>query len=617
MWLAGTAGLTAQVQQQPRARPSIDVGATVDVGPVSGGWYPWYEVVADPTNPDNLIVCGSKWDAKNNSLYGFVYSSADAGKTWSATLEDKNSTWVSEQSCAFGVKGKAYLVSEASKVIDGEPYHELGTTRIFVSNDAGQTWNEAARTTWADHSSSVVDTNAGPNENHLYTFFNDPFTKISGSTENATYGETRRFSLLRLFTFNDGDKQVTTSTVSPQMEALHYHGSLPMKVMILRDGSLLCVFYAGVTARDGSPTVMIGAVRTDRTRLSLSDPVEIARASPMSIKSQACYISEFAAAYDSSKDQIYLAYPALKNGQCSFLLTTSLDGGITWSKGRWIPQPETMSHRVHVPAMAVNRNGVLGLMWRDEPISDCWYFAASSNHGQTFSPAQALSQCSSRRTLVLTESSAFLFFRSAVIAPASKPQAAISLRVVSTGNHIWRSIGSLIATSDGVFHPTWIETGSGEGQLRTTAVVVGSSGGKYLRPLPLREEAARDITQQVELLYGGSEHYDISSDTLTLDVILKNKSDEQIRAPLLIKAITASGEAGKVEIANASNELPGPGAIWDLSRALLRGTLEPGATTKPYSLVFRIPHDYAPLKETELLVMELKVLARTIAPKHQ
>src|ERR1700726_3570577 len=123
-----------------------------EASPKTGGWFPWYELASDPTNPNNLIACGSRWDAQDNAFYGFVYSTADGGRTWRTALEDKNSTWVTEQSCAFGVRGEAYFVSEASNVFEGKPHHDVGTTRIFLSHDAGGGWTEAARSNWADYS---------------------------------------------------------------------------------------------------------------------------------------------------------------------------------------------------------------------------------------------------------------------------------------------------------------------------------------------------------------------------------------------------------------------------------------------------------------------------------
>ena len=152
---------------------------TSEASPKNGGWFPWYELASDPGNPHNLIACGSRWDAQDNAFYGFVYSTVDGGKTWHTALEDKNSTWVTEQSCAFGVQGEAYFVSEASNVIEGQPHHDVGTTRIFVSHDAGRGWTEGAKSNWADYSASIVETQAGPNQNRLYTFYNDVYSTNS------------------------------------------------------------------------------------------------------------------------------------------------------------------------------------------------------------------------------------------------------------------------------------------------------------------------------------------------------------------------------------------------------------------------------------------------------
>src|SRR6202041_2929417 len=141
------------------------LNARVQASPAGGGWYPWYEIAASPTDANHLIVCGTRWDVRSNAFHGFVYSTSDSGKTWNVALEDTNSDWVSEHSCAFGVDGKTYFVSEASEIVDGVPSYKGGTTRIYVSTDAGRTWAEDARTAWADYSASVVDTRPGPDQN--------------------------------------------------------------------------------------------------------------------------------------------------------------------------------------------------------------------------------------------------------------------------------------------------------------------------------------------------------------------------------------------------------------------------------------------------------------------
>jgi hypothetical protein len=595
----------AGAQEQHLTTPPVAFRSAVKISPPGGGWYPWYEAAADPTDPNRLIVCGSKWDAKDNALYGFVFSSLDGGKSWSPALEDKNSTWVSEQSCAFGVNGKAYFVSEASKVIDGFPHHNVGTTRIFVSNDGGHTWVSAAETSWADYSASVVDTVPGPNQNRLYTFFNDDdFGKIDPAKDQSEPSGNR----IGLITFKDGDQQVTGPVVNPNMRALGLQGSYPENALLLKDGSLLSLYFGGPTGAG----LTLGVVRTNRDRAELAAPVVVvSRREPQ----QEQFCSGDASAYDRSQDRVYVAYPTFQDGRCTLMLTVSADGGATWSEGQLILQPDTVSHGVQNPAMAFNRNGILGVMWRDEPVSDCWYFAASADKGKSFTPAQALSQCVAGRPPSLTESNAFLRMVGTLWVPSdpSKPESSSGrlvpgLQVLDARDTVWRN-DSLTATSDGVFHPVWIEVGSGEGQLRTAAIIVGASGETPSDPLPLREKGSRDISQEVAVLYGGDQHYDISSSTLTVEVVLENKSSKPMQAPIFLKALTLDSKLGKLKIANASNGASGPGAIWDLSNAVPSGGLQPGATTEPYALVFDIPKSAVPLWEVELVSMQLEVLA--------
>lgn len=596
----------AGAQQLQLTPPPVAIRARNKISPHAGGWYPWYQVTADPTDPEKLIVCGSRWDSQDNALYGFVFSSLDGGQSWTTALEDKSSTWVSEQSCAFGVNGKAYFVSQASKVIDGSPAPEQGTTRIFVSNDAGRTWSSPAKTSSADYSASVVDTVPGPNQNRLYTFFNDP---VSNSIDPPKEQSEPNGNRVGLISYKDGDKRVTGPIFNPKMRALGLQGTFPNPAFLLKDGSLLTLYLGGAAGAERA----LGAVRTNRDRDELADPVIITSRKGFSQGERGekeC--TGDAATYDPLQGQIYVAYQI--DGQCQLMLTTSVDGGTTWSQGQPILQPDTMGYGFQDPAIAFNHNGVLGLMWRDEPTSDCWYFAASADRGKTFTPAHPLSQCVADRRLSLTESNAFLRMGGTLWVPSdpSNPQSPSGrlvpgLQVLDSRGDVWRN-DSLTATSDGIFHPVWIEAGSGEGQLRTASVIVGASGEKPQAPLRMREKDAYDISQEVAVIYGGDQHYDISSSTLTVEVVLKNKSSKPIQAPVLLKALTLDSKFGKLKIANASNGGSGPGAIWDLSNAVPSKGLQPGATTEPCSLVFYIPDGVAPSGEVEVVSMQFEVL---------
>jgi hypothetical protein len=310
------------------------------------------------------------------------------------------------------------------------------------------------------------------------------------------------------------------------------------------------------------------------------------------------------------KDRVYLIY---RDERCRYALTVSDDDGTTWSKGKEIPQPDTTSHDYFAPDMAVNRDGTLGLMWRDSIVSDCWYFSASSDSGGTFTSAVPLSQCGGPASLSPVRSSAFLN-STGVISDILKPElpGSLGLTVLNYQNAVWGSNRALIASSDGAFHAVWIEVGDGEGQLRTATVAVGSSGHTGLIAPILDDGKASDVTEQVAILYGGDQRYDVSSGTLSIRLVLKNKSSQPLRAPILLKAATLTSKTFRIEVANSDNGLSGPGAIWDLTPAIPRGVLDSGATSKPYLLKFRVQFRAAPVQggfPWELLSVKLKALS--------
>lgn len=535
--------------------------------------------------------------------------------TWHTALEDKSSAWVSEQSCAMSRNGEVYFVSEASRVIDGEQHHELGTARIFVSRDGGQSWTEKAKTTWADHSVSVIDVNHAGNGSRFYTFFNRLTSESGHGDKNPAYGVVRRSSVVGMFSFKDDANHVTEPSVDDEMGSHHYEGALPMKAIVLNDGSLLCLYYAGLNIGSDHYT-MIGAVRTERSRLDSSEPVEIARAPAIIVQPEVCTISDFAAAYDGLEDLVYVAYPALIEGQCHLVLKTSSDGGTTWSKERDTRQPLTLSHRYYSPAMAFNHLGILGLMWRDEPVSDCWYFSASFDKGVTFTPAEPLSRCFERRSAFLADANLFLRVASNSRTPSdpsgtgsSSLNPVLNLNVIDGQDHVWRNLNSLAASPDGVFHPVWIEQGNGRGQMRTASVRVGSPAEKKIPSLQFDESKAADITGSFSLLQGSRPHYDPNSGTLTVRIMLRNRSDKPVRIPVLLQADALTSDSAQVQISNADNGLVGVGAAWNLAKAIPAGTLAPGATTPPYFLIFRITQaGSSPEPERLILQLRLKVL---------
>lgn len=554
----------------------------------AGGWFPWYELASDPADPANLIICGSRWDAGDNAFYGFVSSTTDDGRSWRTALEDKNSTWVSEQSCAFGVRDEAYFVSEASHVIDGRPYHNRGTTRIFLSRNAGQTWTEAARTTWADYSASVVDTRDGFNQNRLYTFYNDVYPDVASDGGVETEG-----TAVSAFSFKDDEIKVRGPL---SLTKFRYQGSYPQRAFILKDGSLITTYF-GRLRRLGREYAVIGAVRSNSDRTQFSDNVIVQV--PLT-KVRNCYPDDFAAAYDPIGDRILIAYPWWNRGECRLFLKSSRSGGRRWTMGRPLPPPLTKSRRFFSPAMAVSRDGILGLLWRDEPVSDCWYFSASRDNGHHFITPIPLTTCSQHKRRLADFGASLRTSTSPAGDGVSDPK--LTLHLVDSRNHTWRNLGALAVTADGAFHAAWVEAGGGNGELKAATILVTRSRN----PAAV---ARVDVTDRLVPLYGGAQYYDRNHNTVTVQIVLRNKSTTAIRAPLLLSVLEMKSRLRGLVIVNSSNGLSNRGATWDVSEALPAGCLQPGDATAPIALVFQIPRGEAPAGEVEVLSLQFKAFA--------
>src|ERR1700722_12228242 len=197
---------------------------------VRDGWHPWYEIKVDPNSSKNLIICGTKWDAAHNAPVGFVYASSDAGSTWQTALEDRASEWVTEQSCAFGSNHRAYFISAAAKRTDGRVQQELGTARLFVSNDSGAHWEEATKTGFADYSTSAVSSPSGS----LFTFFNYWNTADEAKHWGGSVG---------LLVFSSNGKEVNGPIFDPKMRNLDYRGIFPSNAIALKSGAVVALYY--------------------------------------------------------------------------------------------------------------------------------------------------------------------------------------------------------------------------------------------------------------------------------------------------------------------------------------------------------------------------------------
>jgi hypothetical protein len=565
---AGTCGLASSSSHR-----RMVVGWNVPVTPPEGSHLNWYEMKADPEDANNLIVCGAMRSAKDNAYYGVLYSSRDGGKSWRQVIEDRGSTWVSEQSCAFGEHHRAYFVSEASEVVDGELHHSLGTTRIFVSRDGGESWLETAKTGWADFSSSVVARTHGSDARELYVFYNSD----SNLNKVKQLGSTLDF-----FTVSEDGATVSQRQTVPGMAERNYQGVYPSSSVMLNDGTPIALYTA---AKETESVNGIAGSELGVVRFSAVGPPALTVVATPSSKNEptACFASlSNSLAYDRAHDRLFVAYNDFTRGHCAVMLANSGDGGRTWSPAQELRLSAESHSSMYFPVLAVNQDGVIGLLWsgKSEGSPDCWHFSISSD-GRNLEDTVSLSGCGDSASLK-QQSSAYL---ATIISQAKGGQAA-SVELLTFRDYLTRV--AIAATSDGVFHPLWSTVGDGVGELRTARVRFCEALQSDAKPP--QSPVLKDVTDKITVLYGGEQRLDHESNSVMLDLSFRNDGLTTMRGPFYVKLNAVTSDYGKIELVT-----PGPSCLdteyVEITCHMKIGSLAPGETTPPCQLRFQFKNE--------------------------
>jgi hypothetical protein len=574
---------------------------------VADGWHPWYEIKADPESPQNLIICGTRWDSDRNAPSGFVYASADGGANWKTALEDKATAWVSEHSCAFGPDHKAYFVSAASKVVDGTPRHELGTTRVFVSNDGGRNWQNTISTGWADYSTSAVSSAKGK----LYTFFNSWNTADAGKGWGSSVG---------LLVFSANGRRVSGPFVDFRMRTLHYRGVFPSNAIALRDGGVIASYYAVGRTSQGWATD-IGIVRAGPSLVPSVKSAIVSRR--MSKPDRNCdNASDSSLAYDSARSRLFLLYFDRCDGKREIMLTQSSDEGRTWSIATPVSLPPSVHGDPYAPSLLVCPGSILGLLWKEgeDRASARWLF--SYIRGHELGPPLELGQ----DWAIDGISNDSLWSSVAEGEHAGSHDAgnqlgpSIVLNVSSQPSAVWRSHG-LVAVGGNVL-AAWPEVDANGVHLCLEDLRNPGSESRAGVSTDAEKSRRIDVTRNTLILYSGNQRFDRSSGTLETCLSLKNRGPDDVRTPIELRAEDVSSVLGSVSVLNATNELQGIGAIWDISTSVTGDRIPPGATSNPFCLCFHLNvgsngNPARPDTATDLLTLRLIVLAQRHLPEHR
>ena len=416
------------------ATAKIEVGANILVSAAhsEAGHYETH-AAAHPTDPKKLIATAIIYpkDSRRGTL---VYASTDGGRSWKPSLEGKTLIDTGDPAVAYGPDGAAYFTALTAKGhplerVPAKPAHAWdGRKTIFWRLPAGATeWEKPVTMRFADREYIVVDATRGKNHGRIYVT-----------------GDPRPKAGFVVFASTDGGRTFSDPGAESDMK-----GNSIGNAVVASDGTLIGIYadtehVRSVVSTDGGSTLQPSVVidkfvraggRKDATKNNVNHFLHLA-------------IDGSKGAY---KDRLYVTWPDRRNGRSQVWFASSTDKGATWSPSRVVTDnPATDLNDQFMPTVAVNKDGVLGLLWydrRDNPDNLSYYarFAASLDGGATWLPSVRVSA------------------EPYVSGPVAK-------RSAFAGNG--GDTAGLATAADGAFHPVWVDDRTGVPQVYTARVTV-------------------------------------------------------------------------------------------------------------------------------------------------
>lgn len=470
--------------------------------------------------------------------------------------------------------------------------------------DNGQHWEPKTEFLAGDRPWIAFDDTKGPNHGWMYIDFQsragalDPEQKqlpVSLTVTHSADGGTT-WTLPRAYGVITGDRLVH---------------SIPVGMKVLSDGTLVMLNWQNIKkgsiddqARNGTPAGWPPGPATCDLAVVLLPPNGWER--PKTVKAAEKYCADSAVnrrwaamtarttdtiAVDSYsvafKDRIYVAWTDLRSASSRIMFVYSADRGETWSKPALVDDvPANLSHAPDnfMPALAVNKDGVVGLSWYDrrENPDNLGYttrFTASLDGGETWLPSVRVSEQSAR--FRQGDEGEIL---SSYFSGGNGERGPLSLRVGRMQEFHGGDTAGLAADTNGVFHALWIDNHSGLGELYAAPVFVKGTVAKHgsadLSNLSDVSERVRCDLSDVE--------YDPKTHVIIVRGSLVNTSKVPLKGRLISRVLSLTSEVGAPRITNAENGAIGAGALFDFTSLVPDGVLKPEQTTKPAIMKFEL-----------------------------
>ena len=447
--LAAAATAGAQVPA-----PSIRVGPNVQVSAAHPG-ATHYEVVvsAHPSDPSRLIAGSLIYPDSGGFAGTVVYGSSDGGASWHTSVDLPVLDRTGDPATAYGPDGTAYYV--ASQI----PVNGERKLLLFRSADGGARWDGPYPFTYMDREYITVDASHGPWRGRVYV--------------NGTNRVPRTLSDFVLFSSSDSGKSFN----GPVLRSEHriVTATVMGNSVVTTDGAVVGVYVETQppgAARAGSALHAIGSTDGGATLIGDTAIDEYVAGGERKGANAGNANAEPALAIDGTtgrfKDRLYVVWPDRRSGHSAIRFASSFDKGHTWSPSRVISDtPSGDLTDQFMPEVAVNRGGVIGIIWydrRDHPDNLGWdvRFAASFDGGATFRPSVKVSE------------------RGATFPPGTSrelpPRSAnrTEREQINSGRDSFRFMGGdtagLAADATGIFHAVWVDNHTGVPQVWSAAI---------------------------------------------------------------------------------------------------------------------------------------------------
>jgi hypothetical protein len=580
-------GVTVTAQQK-----LISVGPNVRVSAAHGDWaHTEMNIAADPGDPKHLIACSIYKSQQPYKSSTIAYVSFDGGNSWTPTLDTNEFSQSSDPNCTIGPTGAAYFIAD----VRTGPFTLFA--KVYRSEDGGKTWQPPTSLPSFFEKPSIL----AHKDNGNYIFINgwNDVREINGGRAVSAIGISR--------SLNDGvsfENPVNRATFENDRHFLAGMGNCVM----LSNGNLVCTF---MQSNDDSP------IEEQAQSLSLKAEVKVitvlrqgeafgnaVTVDSLRILRRPPGTTTFGSllAVDANdgpfKDRLYAVWAGVDTGRTQISFAYSADKGQTWSKSKHINDDQTFDvlnpsrgPDDSMPAVAANRNGVVGVMWYDRRESKDnlgWYirFSASLDGGETFLPSVKVSEAPAE----FDQNTKWpIFFWNTVSGGGSKlPGGPLTLDLQIMGQLFNAGdYGGMAADASGVFHPLWADNRTGLHQLWTSAIAVNAKGVLHGSP-----ELAQltEITDKVSLEIL-STNYDRATNTLTCETRLINTSAQKLNGPFKVKVVSLTSDiGGQIKLIDNKDEAT---PVFEL--AAPNNLLQPGESSQPKQFVFRLA-DIQPLR---------------------